>query len=398
MKAAFPHMGYIYVNLGALVRHLGAELCMGPRPNRATLANGVRHSPEQYCIPFKANLGDLMASLDAGAELLVSVQGAWSCRFGYCGHLHHIILRDLGYDFQSLILDGSRESIANTLTLIKELNGVRTDAAAARIFAHAFRIAFRKGKLLQLSQTYARQLRPREAQPGAANRVFDRMVDRIDSTEDLRSLARLEGDIRDEFAAVPVREGIDPVKVMIVGEVYIVLEPLMNMHAERTLGSLGAHVDMFIDEHRWVIHPFRLGIRGQYHERQAHELATPYLKVNLGGEDKNTIGFTIIAAQRGFDGVVHFKPFTCMPEGVAKHILYAVSADCGIPFMSFTVDEHSAEAGMLTRMEAFVDMLEKRREFAAAGAGQDDFGPGRSDSSAPRSAAADRDAAGSGRG
>jgi predicted nucleotide-binding protein (sugar kinase/HSP70/actin superfamily) len=379
VKAAFPHMGYIYVNLGALVRHLGAELCMGPRPNRATLANGVRHSPEQYCIPFKVNLGDLMASLDEGVELLISVQGAWSCRFGYYGHLHHTILRDLGYEFQSLILDGSRESMHEMLDLIKRLNGVHTDAAAARIFIHAFRIAFKKGKLLQISQTYARQLRPVEAQPGTVNRLFDRIVERIDSTEDLRSLGLLENDIREEFAAVPVREGIDPVRVMIVGEVYIALEPLVNAEAERTLGSLGALVDVYVDEHRWFIHPFRLGVRGQYRERHAHRLATPYLKYNLGGEDKNTLGFTIIAAERGFDGVVHLKPFTCMPEGVAKHILYKVSQDHGIPFVSFTVDEHSAEAGMLTRMEAFVDMLDQRRELlstslagrGAPAAGQD---------------------------
>jgi len=363
VKAAFPHMGYIYVNLGALIRHLGIDLCMPSRPNRATLANGVRHSPEQYCIPFKVNLGDLMASLDAGSELLISVQGAWSCRFGYYGHLHHTILRDLGYEFESLVLDGSKESIHATLGFIKRVNGVRTEASAVRIFAHAFRIAYKKGELLQLSQTCARQLRPVEAQPGTVNRLFDRIVERIDSTEDLSSLGRLENDIREEFAAVPVRDGIDPIRVMIVGEVYIVLEPLVNADAERTLGGLGALVDTFIDEHRWVIHPFRLGMWGKYHERYAHKLATPYLKYNLGGEDKNTLGFTIIAAERGFDGVVHFKPFTCMPEGVAKHILYAVSEDHGIPFLSFTVDEHSGEAGMLTRMEAFVDMLDQRREL-----------------------------------
>jgi predicted nucleotide-binding protein (sugar kinase/HSP70/actin superfamily) len=367
MKAAFPHMGYIYVNLGALIRHLGVDVCMAPRPSRATLTEGARHSPEQYCLPFKVNLGDLMASLDEGAELLVSVQGAWSCRFGYYGRLQHAILRDLGYEFDSLILDGSKESIRETIELIKRTNGVRSDVAAARIFQHAFRIAFRKGKLLELSQSSARRLRPIAAQPRAVDRVFDRVVERIDTTEDLRSLRALEAEVRQAFAEVPVVEGAEPVRVMIVGEVYIVLESLVNTDAERTLGGLGAEVDVFVDEHHWFIHPFRLGVRGRYHERHAHKLATPYLKYNLGGEDKNTLGYTIIASLRGFDGVVHFKPFTCMPEGMAKHILYSVSEDYSIPVVSFTVDEHTGEAGMLTRVEAFVDMLEQRRELARRG-------------------------------
>jgi len=153
---------------------------------------------------------------------------------------------------------------------------------------------------------------------------------------------------------------------MVVGEVYIVLEPLVNMDTERRLGELGALVDVYIDEHRWFIHPFRMGKGGKYGERRAHRLATPYLKYNLGGEDKNTLGYTVMAAQRGFDGVVHFKPFTCMPEGMAKHILYNVSRDHGIPFVSFTVDEHSAEAGLETRLEAFVDMLRQQADRRAS--------------------------------
>ncbi len=363
MKAAFTPMGYTYVNLGAIFRHIGLELCMEPRPARKALSDGVRHAPEQFCIPFKVNLGGLIASLESGAELLATVQGAWSCRFGYYGRLHHAILRDMGYEFDSLIVDGSKDCVAEICGLIKRVNDVRSTAAAARIFFTALRIGFKKGKLLQAAQTWARKLRPVEALQGSAQRVFDRIVDRIDSAETFRSLGRLEGEMDEAFRSVRVVEGRSVVKMMVLGEVYIVLEPLVNMDAVRKLGEMGVLVDTFIDEHRWILHPFRLGVRGRYQERHAHRLATPYLKYNLGGEDKNTIGYSIIAAQRHFDGVVHFKPFTCMPEGVAKHILFAVSRDCEIPIMSFTVDEHSGEAGMLTRLEAFTDMLRQRADL-----------------------------------
>jgi len=360
VKVAFAHMGYLYVNMGAFARSVGAKLCLAPTPSRQSLALGVRHSPEQYCIPFKVNLGDLITSLEAGAEVLLSVQGGWSCRFGYYGRLHHAILRDLGYKFESLILGGSPKSIKNIAHYIRRFSGLHSNAAAVRVFLRAMRLAYRKGALLQLVQTHARAIRPRETRKGDADRLVEPLIRRIDATDEYADLDRIKREIVESFAAIPIEKDRVCPRIMIVGEVYIVLEPLLNMNTERRLGRLGAVVDSFIDEHIWLMHPFGLGIWGKYRERHAHRLATPYLKYNLGGEDKNTLGYTIIAARRGFDGVVHFKPFTCMPEGLAKHILYNVSEDHGIPFVSFTVDEHSGEAGHETRLEAFYDMVEQR--------------------------------------
>ncbi|MEM5770324.1 MAG: CoA protein activase, partial [Bacillota bacterium] len=54
--------------------------------------------------------------------------------------------------------------------------------------------------------------------------------------------------------------------------------------------------------------------------------------------------------------------FTCMPEIVAKSILPQISKDYGMPVMTLVLDEHAGEAGIMTRIEAFVDLLERRRK------------------------------------
>ena len=41
-------------------------------------------------------------------------------------------------------------------------------------------------------------------------------------------------------------------------------------------------------------------------------------------------------------------------------LIEEVVRKAGIPFMTLTVDEHTGEAGMLTRLEAFVDMIRWR--------------------------------------
>ena len=53
-------------------------------------------------------------------------------------------------------------------------------------------------------------------------------------------------------------------------------------------------------------------------------------------------------------------------EGYCQHPvsythLPTVSNDYGIPLLTVTLDEHAGEAGLLTRLGAFVDMLNERR-------------------------------------
>jgi predicted nucleotide-binding protein (sugar kinase/HSP70/actin superfamily) len=50
-----------------------------------------------------------------------------------------------------------------------------------------------------------------------------------------------------------------------------------------------------------------------------------------------------------------------MPEIVAQTILPVVSEKEHIPCMTMYFDEHSGKAGIITRLEAFVDMIARRR-------------------------------------
>jgi len=62
------------------------------------------------------------------------------------------------------------------------------------------------------------------------------------------------------------------------------------------------------------------------------------------------------------DGMIHIFPFTCMPELVAQTILTKVQKDLDIPILTLVIDEHTAMGGVETRLEAFVDLLERRRK------------------------------------
>ena len=96
------------------------------------------------------------------------------------------------------------------------------------------------------------------------------------------------------------------------------------------------------------------------------QAAKPYLRWNVGGEGLVTVGNAVMHAKRGIDGLVELLPFTCIPEIAALNILPRISRDYNLPIISFILDEQSGRAGMRTRLEAFVDLLNRRREIKMA--------------------------------
>ncbi len=62
------------------------------------------------------------------------------------------------------------------------------------------------------------------------------------------------------------------------------------------------------------------------------------------------------------DGIVHLMSFGCGPESfIAEVIQYEASERDCVPLLCINIDEHSAEAGLSTRLEAFIDTVAMRK-------------------------------------
>ncbi len=62
------------------------------------------------------------------------------------------------------------------------------------------------------------------------------------------------------------------------------------------------------------------------------------------------------------DGVIHVTVFGCGPDAmVDKFIELECKNDGNVPFMTVSLDEHTGDAGISTRIEAFIDMLNWKR-------------------------------------
>lgn len=61
------------------------------------------------------------------------------------------------------------------------------------------------------------------------------------------------------------------------------------------------------------------------------------------------------------DGIIHLTAFGCGPDSFLGKLFELESEKKGIPFMTVRVDEHTGENHLVTRVEAFTDMLKRSK-------------------------------------
>lgn len=355
MKVTFPHMGYMYIPLKSLLKDLGREVVAPPPISQHTLALGIKYSPEFACLPLKIGLGNYIEALQAGADTIIMAGGWGPCRFGYYAQVQRDILHELGYDFNMVILEAPDSKVSQ---LVKQLKGVGQNVSLLEAVA-AIRFAWYKLAALENVEDRYLYILPRTICKDRAEKIYEQSHLDIDLAHHRQAV--------DEAAAAAI-SGLDrlerhrePVlQVGLVGEVYTVLEPFSNQFIVQALGRLHVEVANSIRLTEWLNEHLFKGYL--FRSRHSHfvDCARPYLACAVGGHGLETVGTTVDFARSGYDGVIQVGPLTCMPEIVAQSVLGRVSREEQIPCMTMYFDEHSGNAGIQTRLEAFTDMLRRR--------------------------------------
>lgn len=362
MKVTFPHMGHMWICLKAMLEYLDVEVVVPPPSSKKTLNLGSKYSPEFACMPMKLNLGNFMEAAELGADTILMAGGCGPCRFGYYAQVEHEILKDMGYDYHLVVLEPPEKHIGELLAKIKYITGQSSWIEVIR----GIRLGYRKALAVDEAERLAMKKRPREITPGSTDRALQKALEGIIRAADFRELESARAGTLEIMDGVPAEER-PVIKIALVGEIYTLLEPFSNQYIERRLGSMGIEVDRSIYLSEWVNdHLFMGFIKGLRSSKEYCRSASPYLNHFVGGHGQETVGSAVYFSRKGYDGIIQLLPFTCMPEIVAQSILPGVSGDLDLPVMTLIVDEQSGEAGMVTRLEAFADLLARRNSIKEA--------------------------------
>jgi predicted nucleotide-binding protein (sugar kinase/HSP70/actin superfamily) len=355
VKCTFPHMGTMYVAVESLLEGLGHEVVVPPPITERTISLGQHGAPETACLPLKINLGNYIEAMENGAEVILMGGGVGPCRFGYYAEVQREILKDAGYNFEMMVLEPPKGQLSLAWQRFKPL---LTKASISEAIA-AVRLAWAKAQIVDDIEKLTHQVRAYETVRGSATTARSKAITMLRQAKNTRDLPRLVEEIKALFQQVPVDPQRQPV-IGLVGEIYVMLEPFANRHLERLLGEMGVLVRRSAFLSDWLRGQFFNLLRFDV-QKKARLLAGPYLPHFVGGHGLESVADSVNYANNRVDGIIHVAPFTCMPEIVAQSILPKVSADLDVPIMTLVVDEHSAEAGIITRLEAFTDMVRRRR-------------------------------------
>jgi len=354
-KVTFPRMGESWRTFKMLMEDLGNEVVVPPRPSKRTLDLGVRYSPEFACFPLKILMGTYLECIELGADMIVTTGGVGPCRAGEYAMLHQKILRDLGHNIKMIVFEPPRFYPINFIRNVWALNKARVSIRG--IIAHIKR-AWRKLQALDNVEKLSHVIRPRELKSGNTSRVYREGLQWIDQAYSTSQIIEAEAAALAALKDIPQDPHRMVLRVGIVGEIYVLLEPASNLEIEETLGNLGVEVEKSMFLTGWTRdNTWKETTEGM----TVKEAAASYLPELIGGHGRDSIGNTILCAKRGFDGMIQLAPFTCIPEIVARTILPRVSRDYDIPVLTFFLDEQTGKAGMSTRLEAFTDLMRRKK-------------------------------------
>ena len=367
MIVTFPHMGNTYVCIKALLLDLGVAHLIPPFPNRRALELGARHVPEGACLPLKITVGSLIQGYEMGADTHLML-GSWGpCRFGYYCQMQREILRNTGCHMDTIVLEPCREGLGELTRRIRSLAGGHFPALrVAKALWDVPVIAVRTDRLERLCY----RIMARERKPGTSEAIFSAFQRSALQAQNARQIKRLLRKTRQKLLAVDMDSDAHPLRIGMVGEIFGTIDPWTNLRLQSRLGRMGVETARLVTVSEWIVEKM---IKKALHipQRLAYARAAhPYVKVDIGGHTRETIGHTVMHARDGFDGVIQIYPLGCMPEIVAQSMMPMVSREQDIPVLTLIIDEMTGEAGYMTRVEAFVDLLRQRRR-----AGVDDTIP-----------------------
>ncbi len=357
MVITFPQMGNITLAAKAFFEEINIP-CVVPQNNKRALQTGTLLSPDEMCLPFKLMMGNYVSAISRGADTILITGSCGPCRFGEYCELQMKILNRQGLRAELIVADSPRE--IGVSVLFKRLGRIgKASAYPAPLTLFALRHALRILKLADEIDARAHWLAGFEAERGVCRQLLAQCRREALACRGIPETMKALQKYRAALRRLPIVPEKKPLRVALVGEIYSMIEPFSNMDIEDKLMDYGVSSSRLITPSWWLkdlaLKPLKLNSRG------LHSAAKPYLPFCVGGHAVETLAHAELCARRGFDGAVQIFPVGCMPEIVAAAVLPEISAKRGFPVLKLVMDEITGETGYLTRIEAFLDMLEAAR-------------------------------------
>ena len=348
---SFPHLGDYYIPVRYLLKKTtNAKIMASPPITRKTIELGSKYSPDFVCIPFKYNLGNLIESLDNGANILLQAGGG--CRYGCYKEVQEVILKDMGYNFDFYTLTPTdRFTLKYLYRTFKKLNPNISFFKLIKYFA----ITLLMINYMDNIDDYIRLNIGFEKHNNSFINLKKKMLDKFVKCNNVFTLTYNYFKYKFKFKKLEIDKPETCLKIGIIGELYTSMEPFASYFLEKELAKMHIQVKRFTN----VTY---LLIKKRFKKKKMLKYSKEYIKYPIGADGLDNVYRTKKLIKDGYDGIIHIKPFGCTPEIGAIPIIKNICNDYNMPIIFFSFDSQTSIEGIKTRLEAFYDMLVMKKE------------------------------------
>jgi len=148
-------------------------------------------------------------------------------------------------------------------------------------------------------------------------------------------------------AAEPRRDGKRR-RIGLIGHPYCLYDPFINLDTIGLLRRYGFQV---------LVPEF---FTPQQIEDELRVLAKPLFWTL----SQRIFGSFRLLCKEKVEGIIYLSAFACGPEALIGELVKKEAKASGLPLLQLDLDEHSGEAGFVTRIEAFIDLLNRKRRLS----------------------------------
>lgn len=321
-KIGIPYALYFYEYYPLwkeFLTRLGAEVVLSQPTNKKILDLGIRSALSEVCLPVKIFYGHVLSLSEQVDYILIPrmvciERGAFFCpKMIGLPDMVRSSLQNLPTQLTPII--DVRQSYGTWKSSLMEVGKLITDNSSeiSRAFYDSWRI-FQQNYLANI-------LEP--------NLLF-------------------KSSVQNNIPKNPRRDIEIPVNIAVLGHNYLTNDSYVNMDLINKLKKM--NVNVLTPE---IVHPAII-------KKQLKKLYKPI----FWSLSRKVVGAAFYYFEKKVDGIIHLTSFECGEDSMVGELIHHQSQKYpDVSYTEFVFDEHSGEAGINTRIEAFLDMIRRKKRY-----------------------------------
>jgi len=312
-----------YPGWKAFFEALGAEMVVSPPTNKAIFTAGNSRAVAETCLPVKLFFGHVISLADKCDYTFIPVLRSLGKKAYYCSKF--IGLPDM------------------TRALVPECPPVldpEIDLNKGR--RSLYRIIYDLGRHFSSDESKIKKAVEQAEKAHLAYRkeMSDRKITPIQALDEMH---------KDEGKSYLEPDISPSLSVAVIGHQYVIYDDYINHRLISRLQAMGVRV-----------------LTPEMAEQKALDIAMTKLR----GAPHWSFEADIIGAGEYYlgekvNGIISVAVFGCGPDSMMIDMVRHRASEFRIPFLHLSLDEHTSEGGLVTRLEAFLDMIKRKRRVCA---------------------------------